>query len=261
MGKDTVENTALRIRAVLEILAAEDPSSTVKISRGDVLEGAFARVPLEGRETETLSTGVTRGERGLVTATTKLAKAGWILKEGRSGWSITETGRKALLDFPDTESLLDAMNGKPAPAASAAAEHTEEVVEEAVRESVEVAAVPETHGASESADVPEPSFPQPGSVVLAGDLGSAVGAADWDPASEELSFTFDRHDELWKLTLDLPAGQYAYKVALDGSWDENYGHDAHRDGSNIEIQHDGGALTFLYDHATHAVVTKQDVSV
>lgn len=259
MGKDTVENTALRIRAVLEILAAEDPSSTVKISRGDVLEGAFTRVPLEGRETETLSTGVTRGERGLVNATTKLAKAGWILKEGRSGWSITEDGRKALNDFPDTGSLLAAMNGKPAPAASAAAEHTEEVVEEAVRESVVVAAAPEeTHGVSEA---PEPSFPQPGSVVLAGDLGSAVGAADWDPAAEELSFTFDGHDELWKLTVDLPAGHYSYKVALNGSWDENYGHDAHRDGGNIEIHHDGGALTFLYDHATHAVVAKQDVSV
>ncbi|MCC9145594.1 MULTISPECIES: winged helix-turn-helix domain-containing protein [unclassified Arthrobacter] len=257
MGSDTVENTALRLRAVLEILAAEDPSVTGKVSRDKVLGAALDRVPLAGREAETLASGTTRGERALVNATTKLVKAGWILKEARSGWSITSQGRQALQDFPEPAHLSAALNGKPAPA-PAPVSPAEEVVEEALRDAVAVPSAPaEQHGSHPETDDYEPSFPQPESVALAGDFGAALGIEDWDPAGAQ--FVFDRHDELWKLTLDLPEGTYAYKVALNGSWDENYGFDAHRDGGNIETHHEGGPLTFLYDHATHNVVTKSEV--
>ncbi|MCC9177458.1 pullulanase X25 domain-containing protein [Arthrobacter sp. zg-Y750] len=266
MGSDTVENTALRLRAVLEILAAEEPSAAGKISRGKVLGAALDRVPLTGSEAETLASGTARGERALVNATTKLVKAGWILKEARSGWSITNAGRQALKDFPEPAHLAAALNGKPVPAAAApdqaspAEEVVEDVVEEALRDAVSVPEVPaEQHGAHPES-VPEPSFPQPESVVLAGGFRSALGITDWDPAGTDLRFAFDRHDELWKLTVELPEGTYEYKVALNGSWDENYGHDAHRDGGNIEMQHAGGPLTFLYDHATHSVITKPEVS-
>ena len=259
MGSDTVENTALRLRAVLEILAAEEPSATGKISRGKVIGAALDRVPLTGSEAETLASGTARGERALVNATTKLVKAGWILKEARSGWSITNAGRQALKDFPDTAQLAAALNGKPA-AAAAPVSPAEEVVEEAVRDAVaEPVAPAEQHGAHPDTDVPEPSFPQPETVVLAGEFGAALGTNDWDPAGTDLRFGFDRHDELWKLTVDLPEGTYAYKVALNGSWEENYGFGAHRDGGNIEMQHAGGPLTFLYDHATHSVITKPEV--
>ncbi|WP_194265992.1 winged helix-turn-helix domain-containing protein [Arthrobacter yangruifuii] len=256
MGSDTVENTALRLRSVLEILAAEDPSATGKVSRAKVLGTVLERVPLAGREAETLASGTTRGERALVNATTKLVKAGWILKEARSGWSITPAGRQALKDFPEPAHLSAALNGKPVPEAESPAE---EVVEEALRDAVAVPAAPaEQHGAHPETDIPEPSFPQPASVALAGDFGAALGTEDWDPAGAQ--FAFDRHDELWKLTVDLSEGTYRYKVALNGSWDENYGFDAHRDGGNIEIRHAGGPLTFLYDHATHHVVTKPEVN-
>ena len=257
MGSDTVENTALRLRAVLEILAAEEPSASRKISRGKVLGGALDRVPLEGREAEPLASGTARGERALVNATTKLVKAGWILKEARSGWSITNAGRQALKDFPEPDRLAAALTGNPAAAGPAA---VPEIVEEAVRDAVAAPAAPaEQHGAHPETETPEPSFPQPDTVVLAGDFGAALGTADWDPAGDDLRFGFDRHDELWKLTVDLPEGTYAYKVALNGSWEENYGFGAHRDGGNIEMQHAGGPLTFLYDHATHSVITKPEV--
>ncbi|MCC3265281.1 winged helix-turn-helix domain-containing protein [Arthrobacter gengyunqii] len=262
MAKNSIENTALRLKAVLEVLAAEDPSAERRISRGEVLSAAVTRVPLTGTEAETLASGAARGERALATATGKLVKAGWITKEGRAGWSITASGRRALQDFPDTADLLAAMNGKavaPAAASPAAAE-VEEVVEEALQDSVAVPEIPqEHHGAHAGTERPEPSFPQPGAVVIAGTLGSALGQADWDPAG--LQLTFDRNDELWKLTADLPAGHYEYKVALDGSWEENYGRHGHRDGANMDMAHDGGPLTFLYDHATHTVVTKPDVNV
>ncbi|MCQ1950414.1 glycosidase [Arthrobacter sp. zg-Y859] len=254
MGSDTVENTALRLQAVLEILAAEDPSATGKVSRAKVLGAALDRVPLEGREAEALASGTTRGERALVNATTKLVKAGWILKEARSGWSITNEGRRALNDFPEPAHLSAALSGKPVAAAETASP-AEEVVEEVLRDAVAVPSAPaEQHGSHPETGIPEPSFPQPESVALAGDFGAALGTEDWNPAGAQ--FAFDRHDELWKLTVDLPEGTYTYKVALNGSWDENYGFDAHRDGGNIELWHTGGPLTFLYDHATHNVVTK-----
>ena len=269
MAKNTVANTALRLRAVLEILAREEPAAPTKVSRDEVLQGALARVPLQDREAEVLASGVARGERALTTATAKLVKAGWIIKQGRAGWSITAQGRKALAEFPETDRLIAALDGAPAAGGSADVEAvrpdpaaaTEEVLEEAVAAAAGVAA-PETgeaHGAHAGAFPQEPSFPQPDSVVIAGSFGDALGG-DWNPAAEQGRLSFDRSDELWKLTVDLPAGSYEFKVALDGSWAENYGQGAFRDGANIELHHDGGPLTFLYDHATHAVVTKPDTS-
>ena len=262
MAKNSIENTALRLKAVLEVLAAEDPSAERRISRGEVLSAAVTRVPLTGSEAELLASGAARGERALSTASSKLVKAGWITKEGRAGWSITAQGRRALQDFPETADLLAAMNGKaPAPSVSsdAPADDVEEIIEEALEEAVAVPAIPQEHyGAHEGTERREPSFPQPDAVVIAGNMGGVLGAGDWDPAGLEL--TFDHNDELWKLTAELPAGHYEYKVALDGSWDENYGRHGHRDGANIEMAHDGGTLTFLYDHATHTVVTKPDVN-
>ena len=249
------------MRAVLDILAAEDPSTGGKIGRNTVIASALDSVPLSGREAEELASGTTRGERALVNATTKLVKAGWILKEGRAGWSITGAGRQALKDFPDPARLSAALANPAAPAApasdeTASAGSTGEVVEEVLRGTAEIPSV-QQHGAHPEGEAPEPSFPQPDSVALAGNFGSALGIADWDPSAA--GFSFDRHDELWKLTVDLPEGTYEYKVALNGSWDENYGFGAHRDGGNIEIRHAGGPLTFLYDHATHTVVTKPEV--
>ena len=265
--QNTVENTALRLKAVLEVLAAEDPSAQRRISRGEVLAAAITRVPLKDRESELLASGAARGERALANATSKLVKAGWISKEGRAGWSITVHGRQALKDFPETADLLAAMDGtvpaaadSPGTAADTSEAAAEAVVEEALQAAVAEPELPqEQHGAHQGAELPEPSFPQPGSVVVAGNLG-VLGGADWDPAGKDLQLTFDRSDELWKLTADLPAGHYEYKVALNGSWEENYGRDGHRDGANLDMVHDGGPLTFLYDHATHLVITKPDVS-
>lgn len=270
MAKNTVENIALRLRAVLEILAAQEPSDANRISRARVLAGALEKVPLEGKEAEELASGAVRGERALDTATSKLVKAGWITKESRSGWAITPEGRQALQDFPHTGNLIDALAGRPlAPAttldptspAGVAHAETGQVVEDAVREAATVPSVPEeAHGSRQTIDRSEPTFPQPDAVAVVGDLGNALGAVDWDPANSDLQLNFDRSNELWRLTADLPAGQYEYKVALNGSWEENYGQDGHPDGTNMEIHHAGGPVTFLYDHATHTVITKTDVN-
>lgn len=272
MGTNTAENTALRLKAVLEILADPSADADRKLNRSLVLERTIEQVPLTAHESGLLSSGVTRGEKALTTATTKLVKAGWIIKEGRTGWSITDAGRQALADFPEISELMAALQGnapaktaaakpsKPAArtaaAAAAPAEETEAVIEEAVRDSAEATSVPT------AADVPDiqeeaegvEQFPQPEAVAVAGTLNSALGSpSDWAPERDEVQLRLDPKDQIWKLTVDLPAGHYSYKAAINKSWDENYGAFGHRDGANIDLHHPGGAVTFHYDHRTKIV--------
>ncbi len=102
---------------------------------------------------------------------------------------------------------------------------------------------------------------QPDAVGVPGSHGSEAGCAvgssnaggDWEPACEQVQLTLDATDQIWKATLDLPAGSYEFKAALDRSWDENYGDSGRLNGSNILYEHDGGPVTFLYDHRTHHV--------
>ena len=260
MPKKSTENTARRMKAILEILATQDPSNPARAGRADVLRQALERVPLEETEAVFLASGVTRGERAMVTASTKLVKAGWILKEGRAGWSITAAGRAALADFPDVEQMQAALSEtkKSGAAVTPAETANEAVLEEALREPAEGNPGRQPHGSHSEDHYEGPSFPQPGSVAVAGNFGALLGGADWSPADTAAQMSFDRSDELWKLVVDLPAGEYEYKAVLNGSWDENYGYGAHFDGANYGFQHSGGPLTFLYDHATHTVVTKPD---
>lgn len=258
MPKKSVENTALRLKAILEILAGREPSNPARTGRADVLREALERVPLEGSEAELLASGVARGERALVTATTKLVKAGWILKEGRAGWSITGAGRSALAQFPDVFQLHTALSGSrdSVEAVTASETRSEAVLEEALLEADAASPAAQAHGSHPEERYDGPSFPQPASAAIAGSIGAVLGGKNWDPADEAVQMGFDRSDELWKLTVDLPAGEYEYKAALNGSWDENYGEGAHFDGANSGFRHAGGPVTFLYDHATHTVVTK-----
>ena len=63
----------------------------------------------------------------------------------------------------------------------------------------------------------------------------------------------DPADRIWRLTVDLPAGQYSYKAALNGTWDVNYGAGGVLNGPDIVLDHPGGAVTFRYDNSTHVV--------
>ncbi|WP_411376539.1 alpha-amylase family glycosyl hydrolase [Arthrobacter sp. MPF02] len=96
--------------------------------------------------------------------------------------------------------------------------------------------------------------PQPDSVTVAGSLNQAMGCTEpWQPSCEQAMMTLDPADRIWRLTVDLPAGQYEYKAALNGSWDENYGKDGQFNGQNIVLDHHGGPVTFRYDNSTHVL--------
>ena len=97
--------------------------------------------------------------------------------------------------------------------------------------------------------------PPPTGVTIAGSLQSELGCAgDWDPACAATGLAYDAGDDAWQATFSLPAGSFEYKAALNGSWTENYGAHAVRDGANIALSLAAPrSVTFLYDHETHWV--------
>jgi len=100
----------------------------------------------------------------------------------------------------------------------------------------------------------------PGKVTLVGDLQRALGAAgDWDPSSADTEMTYAGGGE-YRLIGKLPAGDYSYKVALNGTWDESYGFgsytnpDGVEDGGNIVLQlKEETEITFYYNHTTRKI--------
>ncbi|MGM0386712.1 MAG: alpha-amylase family glycosyl hydrolase, partial [Actinomycetota bacterium] len=89
-------------------------------------------------------------------------------------------------------------------------------------------------------------------VTVPGSHNSEMGCAgDWDPACEAAQLTLDADSGMYTRTFDLPAGDYEYKVAIGGTWDENYGAGGVPNGANIAYSHAGGSVTFWYDPVTH----------
>ncbi len=91
-------------------------------------------------------------------------------------------------------------------------------------------------------------------VVLVGSLQSEAGCeGDWDPACTVTQMT-DTGGGIYNFTVTLPAGEYEYKVALNGGWDENYGAEGARDGANIPLSlAEETEVTFSYNDETKAI--------
>ena len=91
-------------------------------------------------------------------------------------------------------------------------------------------------------------------VAVPGNHNAAMGCTgDWMPACEQAALTLDEESGLYTGTFTIPAGTYEYKVAIGGSWDENYGANAEAGGANISYTTEGGEITFIYDPSTHLV--------
>jgi hypothetical protein len=107
-------NTDLRLKAVVDILTEAAIEGT-PMNAGQVLAEALIRIPPTEREAELLSGGVPRGHKALTTATSKLVKAGWLVK-GRSGWKVTEDGMRSTIAFPTAPEFAAALaSGLPVP--------------------------------------------------------------------------------------------------------------------------------------------------
>jgi len=95
-------------------------------------------------------------------------------------------------------------------------------------------------------------------VTVPGSLNSEMGCAgDWDPACEKAKLTL-RADGVWAGTFDLPAGDYEYKAAIDGSWAINYGANGVPDGPNVTVSHKGGPISFYFDPRTNIVQSSSE---
>ncbi len=263
------ENTNRRLKEVLDIMAAGSWLDE-KPNGGEVLVEAAKRIPFTKEEAELLSGGVPRGHKNLTKATADLVKAGWMTK-GRSGWEITDNGLRATVAFNTAEKLADALNNgtlvpegtplpekpaekpadKPAKKSPAAKTATKTAAKKASPKAAPAQAAAEEPEAESGVVLGE----QPETVAIAGDFGTILGAAEnWDPNHSGVQMSLDAKHGTWKLTADLPAGQYSYKAVLNGSWDQNYGAFGVADGANHQFTHDGGPVSFHYDHATKDVL-------
>jgi pullulanase-type alpha-1,6-glucosidase len=98
--------------------------------------------------------------------------------------------------------------------------------------------------------------PAPQAVTVAGSHNSEMGCpGDWQPDCAQAGLALDPADGVWKGTFPLPAGDYQYKAAVNGSWDENYGAGGVAGGPDIGYQTAGGPVSFYYDPATHWVTS------
>ena len=95
--------------------------------------------------------------------------------------------------------------------------------------------------------------PDPANVTIAGSLQSELGCGgDWDPGCALTNLSYDPTDDVWQGVFTVPAGNWEYKAALNGSWDENYGANAQQNGPNIPLNlASATAAKFYYDHKSH----------
>ncbi|GAB4578846.1 MAG: pullulanase-type alpha-1,6-glucosidase [Anaerolineales bacterium] len=116
----------------------------------------------------------------------------------------------------------------------------------------------ETAPAPEGAPTSPPVYtvssekPQPATVTIPGTIQSVLGCpGDWQPDCANTFLTFDEVDRIWQGEWTLPAGDYEYKVALNGTWDVNFGLNAAQNGPNIPLSVPADQpVKFYYDHQT-----------
>jgi len=91
-------------------------------------------------------------------------------------------------------------------------------------------------------------------VNLPGSYQDVAGCgASWDPACPATAME-EGEDGLFTLTTEIPAGEYEFKVALNGDWTINYGSDGEQDGPNYALVLDADStVTFVYDPETQLV--------
>jgi pullulanase-type alpha-1,6-glucosidase len=97
--------------------------------------------------------------------------------------------------------------------------------------------------------------PVPAVVTLVGSLQSELGCpGDWQPDCVQTRLEpVAGSPGVFRGTFDVPEGGYEYKVALNNSWEENYGAGGVAGGANLTLTAPGGPVTFSYDHSTHVI--------
>jgi hypothetical protein len=200
-------------------------------------------VPYRAAAASTGATGTAAANAGSATATTPAPQEG----------SVKEAAKKTPAKKAPTKKAADAV-GKAAKLIEDAVEPVVKAVrtrKTAPKAKAETAA---TNGTAPAVATNVETFPQPEAVAVAGDFNTILGAPEnWAPQYDEAQLELDSLDQLWKINAELPAGYYTFKIALNRSWEENYGAFGTFDGPNHELHHDGGSVTIRYDHRTRDI--------
>ena len=115
-----------------------------------------------------------------------------------------------------------------------------------------------------AADTPDPTM-----VGIPGTHQDELGCpSDWLPGCEQTLLKYDPEDGVWQGEFEIqPANDgdkkgSRYKAALNGAWDENYGLNATRGGTDIPLAVDAPRLVkFYYDHETHWIVDNYNTQI
>lgn len=91
-------------------------------------------------------------------------------------------------------------------------------------------------------------------VVLPGTIQGALGGADWAPG-DRITQMEPKGNGVYEFIGIFPKGNWEYKVAINGSWDENYGLDGVPHGPNIplEVPEDNYQVRFVFDYKTKEI--------
>ncbi len=103
--------------------------------------------------------------------------------------------------------------------------------------------------------------PVPDTATIAGTMQSELGCSgDWMPGCEVTNLTYDANSDVWKGTFNVTPGNDQdkngprYKMALNGTWDLNYGKNASRGGADIPLVVEAPIdVSFYYDNKSHLV--------
>ena len=97
------------------------------------------------------------------------------------------------------------------------------------------------------------SIIQPSAATIAGSFQTELGCSgDWQPDCVLSHLNYDADDDVWQSVFAIPAGDWEYKVALNDSWDINYGANATLNGPNIGLSlAQPDAVKFYYSETTH----------
>ncbi|HWG84716.1 MAG TPA: pullulanase-associated domain-containing protein, partial [Deinococcales bacterium] len=92
-------------------------------------------------------------------------------------------------------------------------------------------------------------------VVLAGTIQAPLGGANWTPADESTRMT-EAEKGVYEFVAALPKGNFEYKVAIGGTWDENYGKNNEKGGQNIAlvVPADNTVVKFVFDAGKKTIV-------
>ena len=92
-------------------------------------------------------------------------------------------------------------------------------------------------------------------VRLPGSIQAALGGKAWDPAGDVTKMLETAPDH-YEFVAAFPKGNYEYKVAVNGTWDENYGQKGASGGANIGlvVTADNKIVKFVFEYSKKTIM-------